>query len=82
MLAELPEPFFDNGGGGWSFLNLCTDRHDRLWTGEHSVCEQLIVLAQALDLATYPMPRDMWEILPGGMPYVMFKRSAFGKASA
>lgn len=82
MLGELPDEFMDNGGGGWSFLNLCQDRHGHLWTGMHSTCEALIVLAEALDLASYMLPRDMWDALPGGMPYVAFKRSAWAATAA
>jgi hypothetical protein len=32
--------------------------------------EQLFTLGIALGLAQWQLPRDMWDIFPGGMPYV------------
>lgn len=69
LLAELPAEFKE----GYTFLNFCTTKDGELWTGEHRVCEQLIVMAIGLDLMSYCMPREMWAILPGGVPYVMIK---------
>lgn len=69
LLAELPTEFKE----GWSFLNFCTNKNGELWTGEHAVCEQLIVMAIGLDLMSYCMPREMWAILPGGVPYIIVK---------
>jgi hypothetical protein len=73
LLSELPEPFQpadQGGGGGWSFLNACDDKHGNQWTGFHLVMEQLFLLGIATGQASVPMPRDLWSILPGGMPYV------------
>jgi len=69
MLAELPVEFKD----GWTFLNICANKNGELWTGEHSVCEQLIVMAIGLNLMDYCFPREMWAILPGGVPYLIVK---------
>lgn len=69
LLAELPAEFKE----GYTFLNFCMNKDGRLWTGEHSVCEQLIVMAIGLDLMSYCMPRKMWAILPGGVPYIIVK---------
>lgn len=77
MLEQLQVEFFDNGGGGWSALNLCMTAQGDLWTGEQRVTELLYCLAAALDLASFLLPRDIWKVLPGGMPYVVFNRSAF-----
>lgn len=77
MLQELPEQFMDNGGGGWSFLNLCTDKNGRLWTGLQSNCEELIALAASLGLADWLMPREVWSAFPGAVPYVVVRRSKF-----
>lgn len=76
MLDELPlefQPATKGGGGGWSFLNMCNDKNGVLWTGMHSVMQELILLAIGLDLMAFLMPRDMWAIFPGGMPYVGIK---------
>ncbi|MCK9460619.1 MAG: hypothetical protein M0R80_13355 [Proteobacteria bacterium] len=68
MLNDLPEDFQKDKGGGWSFLNACVDRLGRQW-GEHINIEQLLVLGIAIKYAKILLPRDMWNILPGGMPY-------------
>lgn len=69
LLMELPQEFFQNGGGGWSFLNACIDKQGNHW-GEHRNIEQLFCLGIGLDLVKFTLPRDMWNVLPGGMPYV------------
>lgn len=71
MLLELPTEFRASGGGGWSFLNACMDRHGDQWTGLHQTMAMLFALGQATDppLVTCQLPRDVWPALPGGMPY-------------
>lgn len=74
MLAKLPTEFQSvgvGGGGGWSFLNMCYDRDGNQWTGLHLEVERLVMLGIAAGKATFQMPRGMWEILPGGMPYIV-----------
>ena len=71
ILNEMPAKFHKNSGGGWSFLNLCFDKHDNHWA-EHPIMEELVVLAIALGMGKYCLPRDMWNFMPGGVPYVMF----------
>lgn len=69
MLDELPDDFKESGGGGMSFLNACNDRHGKQWTNFHQRMEQLFQLGLAIGKATCLMPREMWGVLPGGMPY-------------
>jgi len=69
MLMQLPKQFQKNGGGGWSFFNAC-NRADGVQWGEHSNMEQLFSLGIACGHAKFQMPRDMWKMFPGGMPYV------------
>ena len=69
MLDELPDSFKKSGGGGWSFLNACDDKHGRQWTGLHQTMEQLFQLGIGIGLVKSVMPRSMWSVLPGGMPY-------------
>lgn len=71
MCNELPDDFQKSKGGGWSFLNLCMTKDGNQW-GEHRNCEQLVVLAIGSGQGGYPMPRDMWPMLPGSVPYVYF----------
>lgn len=75
-LQALPLPFRtteNGGGGGWSFLNACQDANDVQWTGMHQTMNELFCLGIALDMAAWLMPRDMWQVFPGGMPYVVVK---------
>jgi hypothetical protein len=69
LLAELPDPFLESGGGGWSFLNACNDRHGRQWTSYQQTMEHLFMLGLASGLVTELLPRELWPALPGGMPY-------------
>lgn len=66
LLDELPKEFKD----GWSFLNLCQTNKWNTWTGNHQVCEQLMVLSLAVNKMSYCFPKEMWPILPGGVPYI------------
>lgn len=67
------EEFYEDTDGGYSFLLLPIDRNENQW-GEQRNAEQLFLLAQALNLASFCLPREVWPMLPGGMPYVVFKR--------
>jgi len=69
MLLELPEQFRASGGGGWSFLQACDDRHGNQWTGLHQTMSMLFLMGEGLGLVTNVLPRDVWKALPGGMPY-------------
>jgi hypothetical protein len=68
MLSQLPDPFMKDSGGGWSFLNACQDKSGTLW-GQHRDMEALVCLGIACGMAHFQMPREMWSIFPGGMPY-------------
>ena len=73
ILNDMPLDFFVeelSGKGGWSFLNLCTDKHGVQW-GEHRNVDELICLGLALNMVRYCLPREMWQTLPGGLPYVV-----------
>jgi hypothetical protein len=70
MLQELPDEFQQSKGGGWSFLNACNDKNGRQWSDLHQRMEQLFQLGIALKLAKWQMPREMWSLFPGGMPYI------------
>lgn len=67
-LMALPHTFRTSEGGGWSFLNACNDEDGVQW-GQHMNMEQLFCLGVGLGLAKCQMPREMWRLLPGGMPY-------------
>ena len=68
-LASMPAEFHLSKGGGWSFLNACQTADDIQWTSFHERVEQLVVLGIALGFVSWPIPRDVWYLLPGSMPY-------------
>jgi hypothetical protein len=68
MLAQLPDSFQEASGGGMTFLNACLDKAGNQW-GDHIHMEQLFCLGIGIGKVKYLMPRDMWDVLPGGMPY-------------
>jgi hypothetical protein len=68
MLRSLPDDFHLNKGGGMSFMNACVTKDGIQW-GEHRNIEQLLVLGIASGQAKILMPRNMWNLFPGGMPY-------------
>ena len=70
MIGELSEHFHERSGGGWSFLQLCMKRNGTQWTGLHAVMDQLLCLGIGIKTMKYLLPRQMWHVLPGGMPYV------------
>lgn len=73
LLEQLPsdfQPTAKGGGGGMSFLNACNDRDGNQWTSFHQVMEQLFMLGIASGQAQWCLPREMWDVLPGAMPYV------------
>jgi len=70
-LKQLPEGFFaDSEGKGGSFLGACETRDGVQW-GEHRNMEQLFALSNALGLSRFLVARFLWNMLPGGMPYIV-----------
>lgn len=72
LIREVVQDAFMKGGGeGWSMLNLAEDREGNVWGGQRDA-DDLLCLAIGLKMAGFCMPRSMWSMLPGGMPYVWF----------
>lgn len=65
FVEMLPDTFKE----GWSFLKICFDKDGRQW-GEHRTAEQLVVLGLAAEYMEYLVPKEMWSMLPGGVPYI------------
>lgn len=80
MIEQLPTEFLREGGGGWTFLNLCMRRDGVQWTSFQTAQESLYVLAAGLGLARFQLPREVWEALPGAMPYLVFSTTPFDDA--
>ena len=74
FINELNPAFLEDTGGGWTFLNLPMDKNDVQW-GEQIHADELLILAMGLKLADFLMSRDLWVGLPGGMPYVVFRKT-------
>lgn len=70
--STVPDAFMSGGGGGSSFLALAFDRLGCHWA-EHPTLQQLVVMCIGAGLADYCLPREVWPVLPGGMPYVAFR---------
>lgn len=68
MLEQLPETFRESEGGGASFLEACFDKDGNHWA-EHRTMEELFCLGMAADLVKLCTPRDIWYLLPGGVPF-------------
>ena len=69
MLKQLPDEFQKKSGSGMSFLNACNDKDGNQWTGLHSIMEQLMTIGIAVNKVKYCLPREMWNSLPGAVPY-------------
>ena len=71
LLSQCDPTFFDTSEGkGWSFLNFCQDGKGELWTGVHKICDCLICLGLAIGKVNFLLPRELWDVLPGGVPYL------------
>jgi len=64
LLDQLPAEFKKGG----SFLNMCVDINGNQW-GKHRNMEELVCLGLAIGKLKLCSPREMWNVLPGGMPY-------------
>jgi hypothetical protein len=71
MLKQLPKSFMKSCGGGMTFLDACYREDGIQWTGFHQSMEALFCLGIAIKKVQFSMPKDMWSILPGGVPYLM-----------
>lgn len=72
MADQLLPEFKKDIGGGSSFLNACVTADGHQW-GEHQNIDELLVLGTAIGKMAILMPndRELWQSLPGGMPYIV-----------
>ena len=70
-LEALSRQFHKDGGGGWSFLNMCNQKNGVRWTDLHQRMEELLCLALGLGFARYAMPREFWGMHPASIPYII-----------
>lgn len=57
-------------GAGISVLNLGSNKYGREWTSNFGAVDALVRLGVAAELLYFPFPRDEWDSLPGGKPFV------------
>lgn len=74
LLQELPETFFEDIGGGWSFTQLPFTKDGTQW-GEQTNGKELMDLGLATGYMQYLFPIEIWRALPGGVPYVIAYRT-------
>jgi len=79
LLDGLDESFKSTGGGGMSFLNACMTKDGEHW-GEHPTMGMLFALGIGSGLCSYTLPREMWPVLPGGVPYITIDAGALEAA--
>lgn len=70
MLLQLPLAFRSTDGGGWSFLKMVLDQNDKQW-GEQQTADELCMLGMGLGYVKIQLPREIWNFLPGSVPYLM-----------
>jgi hypothetical protein len=70
-LSQLPDSFKKSSGGGMSFLNACNLEDGTQWTGMHKRMEELFSMGIGLGIVNYALPRELWQTMPGGMPYLI-----------
>jgi hypothetical protein len=74
MLDELSDDFKEAGGGGMSFLNMCNNKNGNQWADLHQTMDELVCLGNAIGKLSFTAPKDLWSVLPGGMPYLTIKK--------
>ena len=72
LLMEIPDEFFDVGGGGWSCKNLCKNNKGEDWTDSELIIEALVYLGLATGYLEYCHPKSEWRKIAGS-PYVVCK---------
>lgn len=61
----------DDFDDGYSFTLLGVDKYKNPWTSSQMVMQELMCLGIAINKLKYCIEtRDMWNLLPGGMPYL------------
>jgi hypothetical protein len=70
LLNEMHPNFHVQHGGGWSFLNFCSDKNDKQWADLHKTADSLVSLGIAAGMVSFLLPRNKWELFPGSMPYI------------
>lgn len=81
MLTQLPDPFMESKGKGWTFLNACQNNKGEQWADMHATMDELLCLGLGIDKVKFQLPRELWDALPGGMPYFSVQDKVFEQAT-
>lgn len=65
------DEFLESKGGGMTFLRLPVGRDGKVWC-EQKTSQELMCLCIASGFANYCLPRELWDMMPGGVPYLVF----------
>lgn len=77
MLSHVSSFFYDDRGGGHTYLELGLLRDGSRW-GTRRDADRLFTLGLALNLIAYARPdRAEWSLFPEGIPYVRIKGRLF-----
>lgn len=74
LLAQLPDSFREDIGGGMSLLAAVENKNGNQW-GSQMDAADLFAVAEAAELAEPVLPREFWSHLPGGLPYFVILAS-------
>ena len=72
FLKQMKPEFFRSTGGGYSFMAMFEDRDGVHWA-EHPTMEMLAAMGIGIGMVQYCLPREMWSLMPGGVPYLVIK---------
>jgi hypothetical protein len=67
-ISDLLDQLSDDFKRGMSFLKMPFDKYDYQW-GEHTNCEELLILGTAIGRLEFCIGREFWKSLPVGVPY-------------
>ena len=74
LLLQCHEDFMESGEAkGTTFLNFLVNKDNEQWTDMHFTCDNLICLGLAIGKVQFLLPREVWALLPGAMPYLQIK---------
>lgn len=70
MLRGLPKEFRNESGGGLSMTRIDRREDGSEWDENGLPCCLLLAMALATGYAKISTPRELWDAMPGGLPYI------------
>lgn len=69
MLDKLCDKY--RSTNGYSFLNMCEDKHGRRWTEYYQIVDELVMLGLAIHKVSFAASKSRWDMFIGGMPHIV-----------